>query len=1071
MKKSNFTLPFFILSALLVFGFQIKENQFNNSDRELPFTKIGDTQFYRMNDDAHFTAQDFLRKHHQLLGLTENQSWVNYRTETDQLGMTHSRYQLHYDGIPVEGAELLLHEADGRIKHFNGRWPEVMTPETSVNITAEEAIAKALEYIPSEKYTWDDAASEELLKKVHNDPTATAYPQPELVLFNNEFPVTRGEFKAAYKMTVTAYEPQTRSEVYIDASTGALVDRLELHHHISTPGEAETKYHGLRPIITDSLPNGQFRLFDETRGPGVHTLNLENNDNINAAVEFFDDDNYWNNVNANQNEAATDAHFSAEMTYDFYHEHLGHSSVDGNNQMQMISLVHFGDNILNAFFYGSWCTLGYGNGSSVTPLTSLDVVSHEFTHGVTDNTADLRYRNESGALNESFSDIFGTAVEFWAEGSDGDYLIGEDFHANPGEQFRDMSNPNAEDHPDTYLGNDWEFSAADNGGVHTNSGVQNHWFYLLTEGGSGTNDNGDAFNVEPVGMDTSTLIAYRNLKFYLVRLSQYEDARVGALTAAEDLYGPCSYAAIQTENAWQAVGVGAPIEDNDLELISIDNLEEFNCGLTDQEFPAITMRYHDCFSNIPENGQIPLEIVVDNGAIQYDTIIVADGMIGGDTIEYVIDTPISGLETMGFHDIDISVALPNDSVPSNNTVTFTLENVLDQNSDFQGDQILKPDPVCFMNEAPVEIEVTFLGCDMISAGQELSFSYEFKGNVVTESYTLPSSYLRGQTLSYTFNEPIDASQDLGISDISAWVEHPDDAIIFNDSTVAKVVNPENLMVNVLLTFDEISTTIDSFYFTTTDYSDAFLSDLADFQSVNGVFMTGKDPQELLNNNQIVVPTTPQAVWQLNDEFSAMTCICANTQSYGSLDLSFDLRQVQSGFYSDAFGIASPYSSAMRILINGTQASETYFTEQPTGQWDRKSLDISDFAGEQLEICFESRCAASIENWTPGDRVYIDNVLLSGVVSTNNVFKNDLNLSVSPNPSNGLFILNYNNTSTDDLQLQIIDVHGRTLMSEELTGIKGAGNHSLDLNNLSEGVYFLKVGNDDGFVHETLIVTK
>jgi len=102
----------------------------------------------------------------------------------------------------------------------------------------------------------------------------------------------------------------------------------------------------------------------------------------------------------------------------------------------------------------------------------------------------------------------------------------------------------------------WYAGAWDNGGVHTNSGVQNYWFYLLCNGGNGTNDIGNSYNVSSIGMTAAAAIAYRTLSLYLNSYSQYSDARLYSIQAAIDLYGSCSNEVIQVTNAWYAVGVG-----------------------------------------------------------------------------------------------------------------------------------------------------------------------------------------------------------------------------------------------------------------------------------------------------------------------------------------------------------------------------------------------------------------------------------------------------------------------------------------------------------------------------------
>ncbi|MEN9000672.1 MAG: CUB domain-containing protein, partial [Flavobacteriales bacterium] len=142
--------------------------------------------------------------------------------------------------------------------------------------------------------------------------------------------------------------------------------------------------------------------------------------------------------------------------------------------------------------------------------------------------------------------------------SDANWLMGDEIYTSPGSYFRSMSNPNAKNDPDTYGGLHYYTGTADNGGVHTNSGVQNFWFYLLVNGGTGTNDNGDAYTVAPLGFDTAARIAFRNLTVYLNTNSQHSDARFYAIKAATDLYGACSPAVIATTNAWYAVGVGGP---------------------------------------------------------------------------------------------------------------------------------------------------------------------------------------------------------------------------------------------------------------------------------------------------------------------------------------------------------------------------------------------------------------------------------------------------------------------------------------------------------------------------------
>jgi len=268
--------------------------------------------------------------------------------------------------------------------------------------------------------------------------------------------------------------------------------------------------------------------------------------------DFTNADNNWKNVNAAKDEYATDAHWGTEMTYDYFYQKHGRNSIDGAG-MALNSYLHYSVGYFNAFWDGSRMT--YGDGSSLNgnrPLTSLDVCGHEINHGITERTSNLVYSYESGAMNEGFSDIFGTAIEAFARPTNTDWLIGGDFYT-----IRNMSNPNAFNQPDTYGGTYWYTSSGDNGGVHYNSGVLNYWFYLLTVGGSGVNDHSFSYNVAGIGMDKAAAIAYRLNTVYLISTSEYYDARVLGIQAAEDLYGIGSNEAIQTANAWSAVGLYA----------------------------------------------------------------------------------------------------------------------------------------------------------------------------------------------------------------------------------------------------------------------------------------------------------------------------------------------------------------------------------------------------------------------------------------------------------------------------------------------------------------------------------
>ena len=268
-----------------------------------------------------------------------------------------------------------------------------------------------------------------------------------------------------------------------------------------------------------------------------------------------------------------DAHWGAEKSHDFYLNVLNRKGFDGNGGIlnQYLNIPKTVESTMpnNAFASASSSIniLGYGlgDGESWNPPVSLDVVGHEFSHLVVayrqnlfstiyhyDNG--LYYQGESGALNESFADIFGTCIEFYTKPpTTANWTIGEGVLLPFGNFLRSISNPKSKSQPNTYKGLYWN-----GGGVHTQSGVQNYWFYLLSEGGNGKNDLNDSYTVTGIGIDKAMRIAYKNLTTNLPSCtSTYEDSFNGSLLAAQQIFGANSQEYNSVRQAWYAVGKGS----------------------------------------------------------------------------------------------------------------------------------------------------------------------------------------------------------------------------------------------------------------------------------------------------------------------------------------------------------------------------------------------------------------------------------------------------------------------------------------------------------------------------------
>lgn len=256
------------------------------------------------------------------------------------------------------------------------------------------------------------------------------------------------------------------------------------------------------------------------------------------------------------------AHDNAGLVWDYYNARHARDSFDGAGA-QIKSSVHYSTNYVNAFWNGTQMVYGDGDGVNSSALTVLDVVGHEITHAVTERSSNLVYANESGALNEAMSDIFGAAIEAYRDGSvnANTWKVGEECWTpgTAGDSLRQMDDPGLygdyDYYPTRYTG------TADNGGVHGNSGIANLAFALMVKGGkhprSKTQNVVTALNADlKVGIQMAADIFYKANTTCLTAGSTFRDARGCTETIANSVYGAAAAATVTA--AWTAVGVPAP---------------------------------------------------------------------------------------------------------------------------------------------------------------------------------------------------------------------------------------------------------------------------------------------------------------------------------------------------------------------------------------------------------------------------------------------------------------------------------------------------------------------------------
>lgn len=496
------------------------------------------------------------------------------------------KYQLYHNGIKVEFARYSLHFIKGQLISMNGEIYDTSDVNTETHISEAAAKSIAIKFLGSQK----------LMSYEEEGKQKSSQQKGELVLLPVE--AANGKFRLllSYKFDVFSAEPFLRSNVYVDAQSGAVLlndpimkhageDAHSKQNHIVGPhsdtpsqgeelaafvaGSAQTRYSGTKTIET-TLLNGKYVLRDNTRGGGVNTYNNKNaNYSSLTKSDITDNDNNWSTAEhaSTGNDSGLDVQWGVEKTYDYFKETFNRNSYD-NQGAVLNSYIHVLNNWENAAWVGN--AMVYGDGASTfKPLSAFDVTAHELGHAICQSTAQLAYQRESGALNEGLSDIWGAVVENKYAPEKQNFLIGEDITKVSPNYLRSMSNPNSgfQKQPDTYKGTYWKDASTtgcvtpsqqtnDFCGVHTNSGVINYWFYLLVSGGSGTNDIGKSFNVTGIGFDKAAKIAYRLETAYLTANSNYTNAMNYGIQSAKDLFGTDSDEHKATQNAFYAVGIG-----------------------------------------------------------------------------------------------------------------------------------------------------------------------------------------------------------------------------------------------------------------------------------------------------------------------------------------------------------------------------------------------------------------------------------------------------------------------------------------------------------------------------------
>lgn len=471
----------------------------------------------------------FVKENEAVFGLESlGYSYKIVKNEKDTLGYTHVSVAQLINGLPIKDKIITVHyNKDGTINNVTG--------EVEKNVTSISSLGNS-------KLSEEDAI--EIAKKQFTFTKLDYDPKVETLAYIKD----KKAFKV-YKVNIKFDEPKINNyDVYVEATSGTILekeDRLRYDGAVTGSGIAVD---GSTKPLNLYLAGSTYNMEDTTKPmSGEITTYTANNTKTEPGSIVTNSTNVFN---TEVFKAAVSAEYYGGVVYDFYKNLFNRNSLD-NAGMSLISTVHYDRSYNNAFWDGTQMVYGDGDGTEFTYLSGdLDVVAHEMTHGVTEKTANLNYSNESGALNESMSDVLGVLVETydkynvknggtWTFNS-ADWQVGDDVYTpgTSGDALRSLSDPTLYNQPDNM--SNYYYTTSDYGGVHTNSGITNKAAYLIAKA---------------IGCEKTAQIYYRALTNYMISTTDFLGARNALTQAASDLYGTSSQEVTDVGTAFDSVGI------------------------------------------------------------------------------------------------------------------------------------------------------------------------------------------------------------------------------------------------------------------------------------------------------------------------------------------------------------------------------------------------------------------------------------------------------------------------------------------------------------------------------------
>lgn len=594
MKNFSFKLKLIAVFVISIcFTLPVRKDDAGQLKADQIAKKEGKWHYFK--NGTKVSIDELIEKNFEIFGLPKEIRSRIEKKDVDKSGNTHYLLKLEINGIPIDDGFYTAHYSkNGELLHTVGRYDKNRIPKEKVMpaISRKDAFEISVDALLKSKHITsqsDRAAINSVLTKQFEKGVI----DPQLVYYSAN---KKNNLSVVYRVDIFLESLLGTRTCYIDAVSGKIVNIKDNKEY--SYGVVDTKYNGQREFTTKwrgwpysyhYLRTDNTPTTFETRNSSTqynyqydndHSICIpwayENLDRVHKDVSTWPEDYQYN---------AASSHWALSETYRVFRDVFGRTYGTFNNYGPVgeiyVENINTGtdyDGLYKGPGYGysttnDYINVGYAFGEEGFE-GSLDVIAHEFTHGVIYRARGVTgATGETGALCESFGDIFGAVVEYYSLGST-DYVEGSNLlyffrrafqyptdYQRYIPETRNYSDcytqslaftGDPEDYPTYYYGPDWD----PNGDRYINCSVQNHWFYLLAEGGTqlGVTVNG-------IGIAKASQITCSNMEYYLTMNSDFDDMRQASIENASDLYGECSNEYKQVMNAWAAVNVGTPAPD------------------------------------------------------------------------------------------------------------------------------------------------------------------------------------------------------------------------------------------------------------------------------------------------------------------------------------------------------------------------------------------------------------------------------------------------------------------------------------------------------------------------------